>query len=175
MARVSGNVTKALKHYDRAAELAEAEGYTHIAGLANERAALCCLANGHSRMAGWYLASARAIYEKWGATAKVAALDRDYAYLLPAAVSASNEATHTSQSRSIRHKGESFDVAAALQASRIIASGENTDRILTHLMQVIRIQAGAETAQLLIFEGGKLRLEASATVESGGVLLFRSA
>ena len=39
-------------------------------------------------------------------------------------------------------------------------------------MQVIRIQAGAETAQLLILEGGRLRLEASATVESGGVMLF---
>lgn len=174
-AHASGDLTKALKHYDRAAELAEAEGYTHIVGLANERAAQCCLAKGHSRLAGWYLASARAIYEKWGAVAKVAALDSEYAYLLPAAVSAPNEATRSSESYSIRHHGEGFDVAAALQASRIIASGENTDRVLTHLMQVIRIQAGAETAQLLIFEGGELRLEASATVESGGVLLFPSA
>ena len=101
-------------------------------------------------------------------------LDRDYANLLPAALSASNEATNASRIRSILHQGESFDVAAALQASRIIASGEDTDRVLTHLMQVIRIQAGAETAQLLILEGGRLRLEASATVESGGVMLFAS-
>ncbi len=174
-ARASGDVTKALKHYDRAAALAEAEGYTHIAGLANERAALCCLANEHPRMAGWYLASARAIYEKWGATAKVAALDRDYANLIQAAVSVANDEGSPSRSRSARHQSESFDIAAALQASRLIASGENTDRVLTHLMQIIRIQAGAETAQLLILEGGSLRLEASATVESGGVMLFSAA
>ena len=152
-----------------------AEGYTHIVGLANERAAVCCLANEHLRMAGWYLAGARTAYDKWGATAKVAQLDRDYANLLPAALSASNEATNASRIRSILHQGESFDIAAALQASRIIASGEDTDRVLTHLMQVIRIQAGAETAQLLILEGGRLRLEASATVDSGGVMLFPSA
>ena len=123
-ARASGHLSSALKHYDRAIELADAEGYTHIVGLANERAAVCCLANEHLRMAGWYLAGARTAYDKWGATAKVAQLDREYANLLPAALSASNEATNASRIRSILHQGESFDVAAALQASRIIASGE---------------------------------------------------
>ena len=98
----------------------------------------------------------RAIYEKWGAAAKVAALDRDYANLIQAAVSVANDEGPPSR----RHQSESFDIAAALQASRLIASGENTDRVLTHLMQIIRIQAGAETAQLLILEGGSLRLEA---------------
>ena len=80
-----------------------------------------------------------------------------------------NTAIHSS-----RHPGESFDIAAALHASRIIASGENTEGVLTHLMQVIRVQAGAESAHLLVLEGGKLRLEASATVDSGGVMLFPS-
>ena len=47
--------------------------------------------------------------------------------------------------------------------------------MLTHLMQVIRVQAGAETAQLLALEGGKLRLEASAAADSGDVALFPSA
>ena len=123
-------------------------------------------------MAGWYLACSRAAYDKWGATAKVAWLDREYAILLPAAAIASSEAAPAPASRLISHQGESFDIAAALQASRIIASGENTDLVLTHLMQVIRIQAGAETAHLLVLEGGKLRLEASAAADSGAVVLF---
>ena len=136
-----GQFTDALKHYNRAIELAEAEGFTHLVGLANERAALCCLADEQRRLAGWYLSCSRAAYEKWGATAKVAWLDREYATLLPAAASASNGTTPTT-ARPISHQGESFDIAAALQASRIIASGENTDRVLTHLMQVIRVQPG---------------------------------
>ena len=99
-ARASGHVSKALKHYDRAIELAGAEGYTHIVGLANERAALCCLANEHRRMAGWYLASARATYDKWGATAKVASLDREYAKSSSGCSRRANEATLASRSRS---------------------------------------------------------------------------
>jgi hypothetical protein len=70
--RVRGKFTDALKKYNRAIELAEAEGFTNLVGLANERAALCCLADGQRRLAGWYLSCSRASYEKWGATAKVA-------------------------------------------------------------------------------------------------------
>jgi predicted ATPase/class 3 adenylate cyclase len=174
-ARVRGQLSSALKHYNRAIELAEEQGLTQLVGLANERAALCCIANEQRRLATWYLGCAREAYNKWGATAKVAWLEREYATLLPLATSTSDGATtHTPNSRLIRSQGESFDIAAALQASRIIASGENTDRVLTHLMQVIRIQAGAETAQLLVLERGKLRLEASATADSGEVVLFPS-
>ena len=149
--------------------MAETEGHTHIVGLAHERAGVLCLADEQRRLAGWYLASARAAYEKWGATAKVAWLDREYTGLLPAADNVSKEA----DGRPVSHQGESFDLAAALQASRIIASGESPDRVLTHLMQVIRLQAGAETAHLLILERGKPRLEASATAH-GDVVLFTS-
>ena len=164
-----------MKHYNRAIEQAEAEGFTHLVGLANERAAVCCLANDERRLAGWYLSCSRAAYDKWGATAKVAWLDREYAGLLAAAASTSNGTVPTAGARPISHQGERFDIAAALQASHIIASGENPELVLTHLMQVIRVQSGAETAQLLALEGGKLRLEASAAADSGDVALFPSA
>jgi len=172
-ARVKGRFAEALKLYNRAIEQAEAEGFTHLVGLANERAAQCCLASDERRMAGWYLACSRAAYDKWGASAKVAWLDREYAGLLPAADGKPN-GTAAATARPISHQGERFDIAAALQASHIIASGENPERVLTHLMQVIRVQAGAETAQLLALEGGKLRLEASAAAGSGDVALFPS-
>ena len=172
-ARVSGDLSTALKKFERAIELAETEGYTHLVGLANERAALCCLAHEQRRMAGWYLSSAKTAYEKWGATEKAAALEREYGALLSATALIKDSASRP-RNVSVRHPTESFDVAAALQASRIISSGETSDRVLTHLMQVIRIQAGAETAQLLVTESDKLRLEARASVESGGVMLFSS-
>jgi class 3 adenylate cyclase/GAF domain-containing protein len=170
--RLSGRFGDALRSYNRAIELAESEDHTHIVGLANERAAVCCLANGERRLASWYLSCSRAAYENWGATAKVAWLDGEYAGLLPVAVS-SSAAAATSVSVPASHQGESFDLAAALQASRLLASGESTGRMLTHLMQVIRLQAGAETAHLLILERGKPRLEASATAY-GDVVLFTS-
>lgn len=172
-ARISGHPSTALKKFERAIELAEAEGYTHLVGLANERAALCCLAHGQRRMAGWFLSGAKAAYEKWGATEKAAALVQEYGALLSTTAMMKDSASRPGNVF-VRHPTESFDVAAALQASRIISSGETSDRVLTHLMQVIRIQAGAETAQLLVTESDRLRLEAKASVESGGVTLFTS-
>jgi predicted ATPase/class 3 adenylate cyclase len=170
--RAQGQLANALGHYNRAIELAEAQGFMQLVGLANERAALCCIANEQRRLAGWYLSCSRAAYEKWGATAKVAWIDREYAALLPRSANTSDGAARPASGVLIRDQGETFDIAAALQASRIIASGENTHRVLTHLMQVIRIQAGAETAQLLGVEGGKLQLEASAAADTGDVVLF---
>jgi hypothetical protein len=172
---LKGHFADALNRYNRAIDLAEAEGFTNIVGLANERAAVCCLANEQRRQAGWYLSCSRAAFEKWGATAKVAWLDREYATLLSTAASTSSGTAPTDVAGPISHQGERFDIAAALQASHIIASGENPERVLTHLMQVIRVQSGAETAQLLALEGGKLRLEASAAADSGDVALFPSA
>jgi predicted ATPase/class 3 adenylate cyclase len=171
-ARVKGHFTNALKLYNRAIELAEAEGFIHLVGLANERAAVCCLAQHERRLARWYLTCARAAYEKWGATAKVAWLDREYASLLAHAVSLAIGTAQKPESGLANHRGERFDIAAALQASQIITKGGDPDRVLSELMQVIRLQAGAETAQLLVLEGGKLRLEASAAAESSEVLLF---
>jgi class 3 adenylate cyclase len=174
-ARARGELSDALKHYDHAIELAEKQGFTQLVGLANERAALCCLANQQRRLASWYLGCSRAAYEKWGAAAKVAWLDREYSAVLPAtAIMSGRSATHAPASRPLASPDAAFDIAAALKASRIIATGEEHDRVLTHLMQVIRLQAGAETAQLLVLEGDKLRLEASAAAESGDVLLFPS-
>jgi predicted ATPase/class 3 adenylate cyclase len=171
-ARARGELSDALKHFDHAIELAEEQGFTQLVGLANERAALCCVANEQRRLAAWYLGCARAAYEKWGATAKVAWLDREYATIVPAAVKGTTK--YPPDTRLIRPQGETFDVAVALRASRIIAIGEEHDRVLTNLMQVIRLQAGAEAAHLLVLEGDKLRLEASAAADSGDVLLFPS-
>jgi class 3 adenylate cyclase len=169
-------MANALKHYNRAIELAEAGNFTPLVGLANERAALLCLAHDQRRLAGWYLACARRVYaEKWGATAKVDWLDRKYGDLIKNAIPLASRETHQAASipkSQLPRQGESFDVTAALQASRIIANEESGDRLLTHLMQVIRVQAGAEAAHMLVLEGNKLQLEASATIDSGGVVLF---
>jgi len=171
-ARLARQFADALKRYNRAIELAETEGHTHIAGLAHERAGLLCLKEGQRRLASWYIAGARAAFDKWGATAKVAWLDREYSDLLGPAATPLDIAASTPARRPDHRPGESFDIAAALQASRIIASDENAGGVLTHLMQVMRVQMGAETAHLLVLEGGTPNLEASATIDSGGVMLF---
>jgi predicted ATPase/class 3 adenylate cyclase len=180
IARVKGDLSATLKHYNHAIELAEQQGLTHLVGLANERAASCCMANEQVRLATWYIGCAKEAFEKWGATAKVNWIGRKYNLPHSSETRASETrasstaATDTAVGTVVGAREDSFDIAAALQASRIIASGSNTDLLLTHLMQVIRVQAGAETAQLLSLEGGKFRHEATATAETGNVMLFQS-
>ena len=173
-ASLRGNLSDALKHYNHAIELAEQQGLTHLVGLANERAALCCIAHDQTRLARWYINCAKEAFGKWGATAKVAWIEHEYVVPHAPETSTSKTATTDVTTEVVSSRKDSFDIAAALQASRIIATGSNTDLLLTHLMQVIRLQAGAETAHLLALEGGKLRHEASATTESGDVTLFPS-
>jgi class 3 adenylate cyclase len=171
---VRGSLSDALKHYNHAIEVAEQQDLMHLVGLANERAALCCIANAQTRLATWYINCAKEAFNKWGATAKVAWIEREYALPRAPETRASETATTDVAAEIASLRTDSFDIAAALQASRIIASGSNTDLLLTHLMQIIRLQAGAETAHLLALEGGKLRHEASASTQSGNVTLFPS-
>jgi class 3 adenylate cyclase len=122
----------------------------------------------------WYVGCAKEAFGKWGATAKVFCIEREHSPPRSPETSASNTATTDIVADVVSSRNDGFDIAAALQASHVIASGRSTDLLLTHLMQIIRLQAGAETAQLLALEGGKLRHEATATTESGDVMLFPS-
>ena len=176
-ARWRGQLSKALQNYNRAIELAETHGFKHLVGLANERAAECCLANEQHRLARWYLGSARAAYDEWGAKAKVAWLDREYASLLEseantsgtAAIHSDIAATHKAAGL-VSRRDDSVDVAAALQEANLVTDEGDAERLLAHLMQVVRDQAGAETAHLLVLEGSELRLKATASAASDVVL-----
>ncbi len=180
IARVKGDLSAALKHYNHAIELAEQQGLMHLVGLANERAASCCMASEQRRLATWYIGCAKEAFDDWGATAKVGSIERecDLSHSTETSASktraSSTATTDTVVGNVVSAREDSFDIATALQASRIIASGSNTDLLLTHLMQVIRLQAGAEIAQLLSLEGGELRHEATAMAASGDVILFPS-
>jgi histidine kinase len=176
-ARARGQFANALKHYDRAIKLAETRGFRQLVGLANERAALCCIANEHHGPATFYLNRARAAYDEWGAAAKVAWLEREYATLLPALASTSDGAairTHVAEERSTRHKGVTFDITTALEASDIIAIGQNGDQELTNLLELIRVHTDAEAAHMVVQEGGKLRLKASSKASSSDEVLVSS-
>ncbi len=81
-ARARGRPHAALRLFNQAADLAEAQQLRQIVGLANERAALCLLEDGQARTAASHLTEAKAAYADWGASAKVAALETQFADLL---------------------------------------------------------------------------------------------
>ena len=168
-ARASGEKGKALELYNRAIDLAEERGYPQLVGLANERAAICCIADGQRRLASWYLNNARAAYGQWGAVAKIAALEREFAGMLDAAAIVPNVAEQRATGDgAVRRAGEAFDVVAAA-ASQMMAGDEKRDDALANLLQVIRIQTGAEAAYLIGSRGGVYRVEAGVSAAGSPV------
>jgi len=164
-ARASGDSAMASKLYNEAVELADQRNLPQLVGIANERAAVCCLADGQRRLAAWYLAAARAAYAQWGAAAKVAALDREFEGVRSADPPAPVSEPALVAANAQRQSEVPFDVAAAAAATLAIRLG-GRDRALVNLMQIIRAHAGAETARLIVSRAGMHRVEASAVVGS---------
>ena len=75
IARLEGRDDEATELYERAVERARRDRFTPDEALANELAARFHVAAGRDETARAHLDEARAIYERWGAAAKVARLD----------------------------------------------------------------------------------------------------
>ena len=157
---------RAIKLYNRVAELAEEQQFYHLVGIANERAAVCLLADGQRRTAAGYLGWARNAYLRWGASAKVAMMDREHAPLLKLAATSLGEVSLSAISTAgpLPAK-ETFDVVGAAAAVQIAASEKRGDNVLGALMERMRAQAGAEKAYLIAPAAGTYRIAAAALAD----------
>ncbi len=81
-ARITGRGMDALEYYDRAARLAEEGGFVQNAALGHELAAKFWRDLGKEAFAGIHMEKALKYYGKWGAGAKVRALEQAYPELL---------------------------------------------------------------------------------------------
>ena len=143
-------MAEAREHYDAAIALAQQHGYLHEEALAYELAGQFYLGRGQSRLADHYLRDARAAYTRWGAHAKVTALDTRYPHLAV-----------TPDAGSVR--AYTLDIASLLKASQAIAAETHLDRLLARLMRVVIENAGAQTGALLLPHNGQWAIQAEAT------------
>jgi len=79
---VKGDKLAAMAHYDHAIDAAKAQGYVQEEALANELAAQFYARWGKTTIARAYMLQARDAYARWGAVAKVQALEQEQAELL---------------------------------------------------------------------------------------------
>ncbi|WP_442921681.1 AAA family ATPase [Microcoleus sp. Aus8_D2] len=174
--RVLGHKDKAIDFYDRAISLAKEHEYLNEEALANELAAKFYIDWGKEQVAQAYLTSAYYCYLRWGATAKVKDLERQYPKLLKrftkanTSIDSRNSLSNTSGSIS----GEVLDLAALMKASGAIASEIELDKLLTTLMRILLESSGAQTGYLILEFRGQLRVEASGEANSNQVILLPS-
>ncbi|MEG5044834.1 AAA family ATPase [Microcoleus sp. B4-C1] len=171
-ARVLGQYEKAAQYYDLAVKGASKNEYIHEEALANELAAEFYLARGRNKVAQSYLIDAYYGYIHWGATAKVKHLESQYPLSLPPAsmakAGADRTITSTNYSTSSSHSSL-LDLTTVVKASQALASEIVLDKLLEKLMKMAIENAGAQKGFLLMPKGGKLLIQAAASVESSDV------
>jgi predicted ATPase/two-component sensor histidine kinase len=165
--RVLGEAAEAIADYDQAADLAKEHDYIHERALVHERTALFYLEQGKEILARAYLQEARYCYLKWGATAKVNALEAQYPRLFqqsgsPKAIAANPRVSLTTTGSS---RSEMLDLATVIKASQVLSGELNLEKLLEQLMTLVLQNAGAQTGTLLLANQQHLCIEATGTVE----------
>ncbi|MDF0555158.1 trifunctional serine/threonine-protein kinase/ATP-binding protein/sensor histidine kinase [Kamptonema sp. UHCC 0994] len=174
--RVLGNKAEAIDFYDRAIAGAKENEYLNEEAIANELAAKFYLDWGKEKIAQAYMTEAYYCYARWGAKAKVTNLEKLYPQLLAPIFEQSDRAdslkdgiptigfvnargtiasTKTSSSIS-----EVLDLATLLKASQAIFEEIELDKLLTTLLEIVIINAGASKCVLLLKQDSELKIVA---------------
>ncbi|MCP4691331.1 MAG: GAF domain-containing protein, partial [Desulfobacterales bacterium] len=142
-----------LKLFDKAIDSAERNGFTHVQGLALERAARFCRRQNLDSVAGFYLNQALLQYRKWGAALKVKKLEETFQELSPAV-------TATMTWTSTMAGTDSVDLTSVARASHAISGELAVKDLLGELINILIQNAGAKTAFLILEKDGALFIEA---------------
>lgn len=162
LARYRGDVVKANRAYDQAICLARKHNFLQEEALAFERAAEHYLAQGIEAIAILCLQQALLGYRRWGASAKVRALEMRYPHWLDnrgavfTALTQKGDATFTTSTNS----ANLLDIAAVVKASQVLSQEIVLANLLKRLMQLALESAGAQRGVLLLKKEGHWFVEA---------------
>ncbi|GAB4175551.1 MAG: AAA family ATPase [Coleofasciculaceae cyanobacterium] len=195
-ARVLKRNWKAIEYYDRAIQGAKNSGYIQEEALANELAAEFYLSCGREKIARAYLTDAYYGYIRWGAIAKVKALESQYPFLVEQTTQIPIErssdllvgrrehdtrTTHTTESTTISNFNTSLDLATFIKFSQAITSEIVLENLLINLIKILLENAAAQKAVLLLVKDvstdvptQRLYIEATGTATEDSVTVLQS-
>ena len=164
--RVLRKPIQAAKLYDQAIAEAKGSGFIYDEALANELAAKFYLKRGNERMCQAYVMEAYYCYGRWGASAKVADLEKLYPqFLIPIPQKQQAPFSKAIASNFGHDSSESLDLAALLKASQAISGEIELHKLLETLLNIIIANAGADKCVLLLQVENQLQI--AARIESG--------
>ncbi|MGJ7581590.1 AAA family ATPase [Variovorax sp. RHLX14] len=163
-ARLQGDSAQAMRQYEIAVASARASAFPHVEAMALELSAKFHFSQGMHSISNALLRSARQAYERWGATGKVAALDRDHDCLRD-----EFGPDRPNGKAGIDRVASTVDVETLLRTSQAVASEKGLDNLMRTLMTIALEHAGADRGLLVLPQGDRLRIEASACTGQRGV------
>ncbi|PTL78248.1 ATP-binding sensor histidine kinase [Vitiosangium sp. GDMCC 1.1324] len=158
LARIAGHHVEALRLYDLAIEGAHREEFLQDEALANELAGRYYRALGGKRLSHGYLRAALDGYARWGAQAKVSALEEEFPDLVPVEPSLWKAPSTAPEGAGVG--GSALDLLTLLKASETLVSEVVLERLLEKLMTVCLEAAGAQCGALVLEEEDTLMLRA---------------
>ncbi len=160
-ARIEGKDLEAMRFYEQAIASARENGHIHMESLACELVARYFLERGLDRSASPYLRDARAGYLRWGATAKVDQLDRQFPGLEKPAAPLPTATLGAPLAQ--------LDLPHVIKASQAVSGEIELGRLVEILLRLVQEQAGADRGLLILPRGGVFVVEAEAVTGPDGV------
>jgi predicted ATPase/signal transduction histidine kinase len=173
-ARVLNKPAKAMELYDRAIKGAREQGFIHEEAIAYERAAEFYFSIGREEIGHFYLKNAHHCYTRWGAIAKVNALESEYPQIL---VSATHRIESKGTTKSVTTTGgstQALDLSTVIKASQTLTSEIVLGKLLSKLMKIAIENAGAQKGFLILDKDGKWVIEAEGVVGKDEVNVMHS-
>ena len=172
-ARLRGETTAAVDHYDEAIRLAEENGFLKDQGFANELAGRFHLARGKRDVALFYFGRARSCYVRWGAMNKVRLLDEEFTELHQTSYLNRLSSQEPMSAALGIERGTSayhsfLDLGSVIKASQALSGEIILKNLLEALMRVAIENAGAHQACLVLNEDEQLTLEISTSMGGAG-------
>ncbi len=147
MAWVRDDVDAAARAFEDALQAARAEGFTREEGVAAELAARMFAERGATVAARAYAQEARYAWERWGATAKLARCEQEFARLLDPRPSARDSSQRTSEAATSRVV---LDLDSVVKASQLLSEEIVYKRLLAKIMALLLENAGATSGALVL-------------------------
>ncbi|MDZ8188808.1 MAG: AAA family ATPase [Nostoc sp. ChiSLP02] len=173
-ARVLTEIWQAQEFYEKAIQGAKKSEFIHEEAIAYERAAEFYLSLGREEIGRLYLRNAHHCYSRWGAKAKVQALESEYPqFLMDINDRKENQSINITESTGSTNP-QALDIVTVTKAFQVLASEIKLDQLLTKLMKTVIENGGARKGFLILEKDRKWVIEAENTVDSDDVTLLRS-
>lgn len=173
-ARVLGDNWQAQELYERAIQGAKKSEFIHEEAIAYERAADFYLDLGREEIGKLYLRNAHHCYSRWGAKAKVQALESEYPqFLMDINNRKENQDIKTTESTASANP-QALDIVTVTKASQVLASEIKLDQLLAKLMKTVIENGGAQLGFLILEKDRKWAIEAEGKVDSDEITLVQS-
>jgi signal transduction histidine kinase len=168
--RLTNDPWQAVQFYEAAIEEARKNGFLHEQALASELCASFWLECDNDRIAEAYMRDAHALYDRWGAGAKVKHIEESFPqWFEPVTRSVGPPDISGTAGPTISHAvtSDQLDLGGVIKASQTLSSETDLDSLLTEMLDLVMLNSGAARAVLLLRRGKDWFLEARADVATG--------